>query len=242
MANVSHDPAYGGAGCLTPEDYARWRSSEVGRITETLEHRLVLELAGDERDLDVLDLGCGDGTYAVELAERGARVHAVDASERMLAAARANASRCGASITFQKGQARALPLPDASVDLVVAVTVLCFIDEIAPVFAEIARVLRPGGELVLGELGRTSTWAVGRRVRGWLGSPLWRHGRFRTASELRRAVQRSGLRVDVLRGAIFFPRHALAARALARLDPHLGRHSTLGAAFIALRAEKPDAV
>jgi ubiquinone/menaquinone biosynthesis C-methylase UbiE len=141
----------GGGICLGPEDYVRWRSSEIGRITDAPEHRLVLELAGDVRDRDVLDVGCGDGTYAVELAERGARVRAVDPSEPMLAAARARAEGCGARIAFEKGRAQALPLPDASVDLVVAVTVLCFVDDIDPVFREIARVLRPGGTLVLGE-------------------------------------------------------------------------------------------
>ena len=60
-------------------------------------------------------------------------------------------------------------------------------------FEEMRRVLgsteRPGGRLVIGELGRWSLWAAIRRVRGWLGSPTWRAARFRSASDLRALVQ-----------------------------------------------------
>ena len=63
-------------------------------------------------------------------------------------------------------------------------TVLCFVQDAAPVFAEIIRVLRPSGKLMIGELGKWSSWAAARRIRAWLGSLLWRRGRFRTATEL----------------------------------------------------------
>ena len=48
----------------TPLEYARWRKTPVGRITERLEQRLVLELVGSVRELAVLEVGAGDGTYA----------------------------------------------------------------------------------------------------------------------------------------------------------------------------------
>jgi 2-polyprenyl-3-methyl-5-hydroxy-6-metoxy-1,4-benzoquinol methylase len=46
---------------LGPDIYSEWRASELGLITEALEARLLLELAGDVAGLDVLDVGCGDG-------------------------------------------------------------------------------------------------------------------------------------------------------------------------------------
>ncbi|MDJ0947337.1 MAG: hypothetical protein QNJ94_00300 [Alphaproteobacteria bacterium] len=52
-----------------------------------------------------------------------------------------------------------------------------------------ARVLRPGGRFVIGKLHKWSSWAAQRRLRAWLGSALWRRGRFRTAGELGRLAQ-----------------------------------------------------
>jgi hypothetical protein len=75
--------------------------------------------------------------------------------------------------------------------------------------------LRPGGRLVLGALGRWSTWAARRRVRAWLGNQLWRAGRFSTARDLASLIERAGLRVDAIRGAVFYPPIECADRALA---------------------------
>jgi SAM-dependent methyltransferase len=101
-----------------------------------------------------------------------------------------------------------------------------------------ARVLRPGGRLVIGELGKWSTWAAARRIRAWLGSRLWRSARFRTARELRALAAEAGLATEALRGAVYYPRSALAARLLAPCDRALGRLTTFGAAFLALSAIK----
>jgi hypothetical protein len=102
-----------------------------------------------------------------------------------------------------------------------------------------ARVLRPGGRLVIGELGKWSAWAAARRVRAWIGSRLWRRGRFRTESELRALAGQAGLVVTGVRGAIYYPRWRLAARLMSRCDPVLGRLTTFGAGFVALSAVQP---
>ena len=105
--------------------------------------------------------------------------------------------------------------------------------------AEMARVLKPGGRLIIGELGGRSLWAAYRRIRGWLGHPLWRAARFRSQAELRQLVSGAGLDVLEMRGAAYYPPCGAAARLLAVVDPWLGRRTTLGAAFIALSAAKP---
>jgi ubiquinone biosynthesis O-methyltransferase len=225
---------------LGPEVYARWRASEIGATTERLEGQLILELLGDVSGRKVLDVGCGDGDFALELARRGAVVTGVDASAAMIDAAKRRASQHNAEITFQVATAEQLPFPAEQFDVVTAITILCFVEDASPVFREIARLLRPGGRLVIGELGKWSTWAAARRVRAWLGSRLWRRGRFRTANELRGLAEQAGLVVEIVRGAIFYPRWGLAARILSPCDPVLGRLTTIGAGFVALAAVKPN--
>lgn len=224
---------------LGPDAYARWRATRVGAITERVERELILDLIGEVRGRRILDVGCGDGDLAVDLAKRGGDVVGVDASAAMVAAAERRASREQAGAAFEIAAAQDLPFPSASFDIVVAVTILCFVDDAVPVFREIARVLRPGGRLVIGELGKWSSWAATRRVRGWLGSPLWRNARFRTVGELCSPAREAGLGVDSVRGAVYYPRWGWAAERLAPYDRFLGRRTSFGAAFLALRATKP---
>lgn len=101
----------------------------------------------------VVDLGCGTGHGALALAARwpDARVVAVDASPGMLeqAARHDPAGRCERLCA----EARALPLPDASVDLVFSSLMLQWCDDLDAAFAEIARVLRPRGLFTFTTLG-----------------------------------------------------------------------------------------
>jgi malonyl-CoA O-methyltransferase len=101
----------------------------------------------------VVDLGCGTGHGALALAARwpDARVIAVDASPGMLeqAARHDPAGRCERLCA----EARALPLPDASVDLVFSSLMLQWCDDLDAAFAEVARVLRPRGLFTFTTLG-----------------------------------------------------------------------------------------
>ena len=225
---------------LGPDVYVRWRASTIGAITERLERRLILDLVGDVRNCRVLDVGCGDGEFALELARRGAIVLGIDSSSEMIDAAKRRAKTHEADVVFQQAAAQQLPFPDEQFDVVTAITILCFVEDAEPVFQEIARVMRPGGRFVIGELGRWSLWAAGRRIRAWFGSRLWRRGRFRTANGLRDLAEQAGLKVECLRGAVYYPRWGIAAQLLSPFDPQLGRTTFFGAAFLALSARKPE--
>jgi ubiquinone biosynthesis O-methyltransferase len=227
-------------GEFDPSTYQQWRSSELGRTTDRLERELIFDLVGNVAGLTVLDLGCGDGELAVELCRRGATVVGVDASPRMIEAAAERAHEESADIDFQVATAHALPFPPDAFDAVVSITMLCFIEDVAPVLREMARVLRPGGRLIIGELGKWSTWAAKRRVRAWLGSPLWHSARFRTGAELQALAETAGLDVQQLKGAIYYPPCHFAARLLEPLDRRLGRLGMPGPAFLALAATKPS--
>lgn len=221
------------------DSYARWRSSRLGQITDALELQLLFELLGPVADKTLLDVGCGDGELASKLAHRGAIVTGLDADPAMIAAARRRAGVEGTQLQLVEGQAEKLPFDDAVFDRVVAVTVLCFVCDAERAIMEMARVLKPGGLLVIGELGRWSLWAAHRRIRGWLGDPTWRAAMFRTAAELRGLARAARLDVVEGRGAVHYPPCGLAAQVLAPGDLWIGRQTTFGSAFIAVSATKP---
>ena len=105
----------------------------------------------------LLDLGCGEGRHAFEAYRRGAAVLAVDwgrqevatTAEWLGAIAAAGEAPAGASAGAARGDLRALPVPDASVDRVIASEVLEHIPDDRTALAEIARVLRPGGRVAI---------------------------------------------------------------------------------------------
>lgn len=129
--------------------YAQWAPCYPPRAHTPLmaiEERAVIDLLPDSAGPMALDLGCGTGRYTRLLAARGASVVSLDRSPEMLAHACAEARR------RIRADACAVPLADASVDLVVAGLVAPDLAELEPVLAEIARVLRPGGSVVYSDL------------------------------------------------------------------------------------------
>ncbi len=136
------------------ESYARWRSGSLGQITDRLEQQLLFQLVGPVAGQRLLDVGCGDGALASELARRGAIVTALDADPAMLAAVRQRSEIEDTLLHLVEGQAQRLPFDNAAFERVVAVTTLCFVRDAKQAVMEMARVLKPGGRLVVGELGR----------------------------------------------------------------------------------------
>ncbi len=96
---------------------------------------------------DALDVACGTGRHAAHLAALGHRVIGVDTSPGMLAVAREKLP----DADFHLADWQELPLPDDHVDVVVCGLALTHARDLGPVFAEFARVLRPGGHLVVSD-------------------------------------------------------------------------------------------
>lgn len=109
---------------------------------------VMLRMLGDVRGKRILDLGCGEGGYTRELAKRGADLVGADGSRRMIDVARERARTQGLNIEFQCVNASAMPqISSTSFDTVLAAMSLMDVEDYPAAMHEIARVLRPGGDL-----------------------------------------------------------------------------------------------
>ena len=130
--------------------YARWAATydtvpnPLIHAEEPVVHALIDALPAGR----ALDAACGTGRHTKYLAAHGHDVVGVDACEAMLAHARAAAP----DVELRVGDLTALPLPDASVDLVTCALALSHCPRLAPPVAELARVVRPGGTLIVSDL------------------------------------------------------------------------------------------
>jgi SAM-dependent methyltransferase len=110
----------------------------------------LLDLAGEVRGARVLDVGTGAGATALAFAARGARVVALDLTPAMLETTRAQAEERGLSnLETRLGDAANLPFPDASFEVVACRVCAHHFGRARQAVDEMARVLRPGGQLLL---------------------------------------------------------------------------------------------
>jgi SAM-dependent methyltransferase len=133
---------------------ALWEKGDFTRIASAMRRsgeELVATLEVTP-GLDVLDLGCGDGTTAVPAAQLGANVLGVDIAANLVAAGNARAQGLGlTNVRFQEGDATDLKeLADDSFDLVVSIFGAMFAPRPFDVAKEVVRVTRPGGRIVMG--------------------------------------------------------------------------------------------
>lgn len=106
----------------------------------------------------VLEIGCGTGFFLLNLAQAGivGEAHCTDISPGMVATCAENGRRLGIEVHGRVADAEALPYPDHAFDLVVGHAVVHHLPDLETSFKELARVLRPGGRMVLaGEPTRT---------------------------------------------------------------------------------------
>lgn len=125
---------------------------------------LALGLARPRPGDTLLDVGCGPGTAARRAARAGARVVGVDPAPVMLRVARLLSRR--GRITFREGRAEALPVPDASVDVLWSIATVHHWSDVDSGLREARRVLVPGGRFVAIER-RTRPGATGLASHGW---------------------------------------------------------------------------
>jgi SAM-dependent methyltransferase len=130
-----------------PLDAAEWNYRPILGYISRERYRLALALLPARVD-SILEIGYGSGVFFPELAARCDRLFGVDIHDRNEAVTAALRHH-GIEAELAVGRAEQLPYPDAAFDRVVAVSTLEFVDDIDATYAEIARVLRRDGRLIL---------------------------------------------------------------------------------------------
>jgi len=145
-----------------PVDHAVWNYGGLLGVIQRRRFWLVLRLLSSRTFKSVLEVGYGSGVFLPELAKRCSELYGIDihTCDREVTAA---LSRVGVHATLRSGSVTAMPFSDASFDCLVAVSALEFVDDLDAACAEIARILRPDGTLVVVTPGHSVLLDLGLR-------------------------------------------------------------------------------
>jgi ubiquinone/menaquinone biosynthesis C-methylase UbiE len=141
---------------------AVWMSGDYGTFAKYMEPGALEILASWEIQpgSKLLDIGCGAGQITIPAARAGIQATGVDIATNSLEQARARARAEGLKVHFDEGDAEQLPYPDASFDTVVSLVGAMFAPRPEKVAAEMTRVTRPGGRILM--VNWTATGFVGQ--------------------------------------------------------------------------------
>lgn len=130
---------------------ATWMAGDYSTFAQYLEPGALEILAGWQIPAGsrMLDVGCGAGQIAIPAARAGVHVTGVDIATNLIEYARARASVDGVAVQFDEGDAEELPYPDASFDVVVSLVGAMFAPRPERVAAELVRVCRSGGRIMM---------------------------------------------------------------------------------------------
>jgi len=141
---------------------ATWMSGDYGHFATYLESGALefLSRINVEPGARILDVACGAGQTAIPMSRAGAKVTGVDIASNLIEQARARAQAENLDARFDEGDAEMLPYDDGSFDLVVSLIGAMFAPRPELVSAELKRVCRPGGKIIMGNW--TPTGFVGQ--------------------------------------------------------------------------------
>jgi SAM-dependent methyltransferase len=162
-----------------PEIYDQWFETPIGSLVKKYEAQLIGEFLNPMAGERILDAGCGTGVFTLEILSTGARVFGLDISIPMIQRARRKAR--GLPFWVLGGDLLNLPFPHESFDKTLSVTALEFIADGRRAIAELFRVTRRGGIIVVATLNRLSPWAERRKARS---HPIFDQAIFRSPAEL----------------------------------------------------------
>jgi ubiquinone/menaquinone biosynthesis C-methylase UbiE len=162
------------------DTYDRWYETKLGSFVDKVETELAFDLFDPQSGEKILDVGCGTGNFSLKLARQGCQVTGVDLSEAMLAKARKKVSAAGREIDFYHQDIKDLKFPEATFDGVISMATVEFVEEFEAAFAEMKRVTKPGGKILIGTIAGDSQWGAAYRKRAQEQETVFEHAHFKT--------------------------------------------------------------
>ena len=158
----------------------------------------------------LLDIGCGGGLLSEPMARLGADVVGIDPAERNILTARVHAAESELAIDYRVGTAEELAAAGETFDIILNMEVVEHVRDPGRFLAECARMLRPGGVLIVATINRTfrsfALAIIGAEyVLGWLPKGTHQWEKFVTPEELATWLEAAGLSVRATDGVIFNP-------------------------------------
>lgn len=181
------------------DSYDKWYRTKAGFQIDRIEKEAVFSFIHPQAGLTALDIGCGTGNYSILLAQKGLKVTGIDISSRMLAKAKTKAAEENLDINFIRASAEKLLFADNYFDIVLSVSAFEFFPNLQPALLEAHRVLKPGGRLVVGVIGRDSAWGryYMQKARRDPHS-VFSRARFYTVEELKNAMPGKNIRTKAV--------------------------------------------
>lgn len=164
-------------------EYDDWLENPLGRFMFEEEVDLMKSLLTIKPGMRILDVGCGTGNFMVELAGEDCQVVGVDTSDGMLNVAREKMKDM-TNVDFKQMDVSALDFEDETFDVVVALTSFEFMEDKQSAFNEMWRVLKNGGQLVIGTISSSGSWGQLYTSSEFKNDPIYSKAEFINLSEL----------------------------------------------------------
>ncbi|MGI6486052.1 MAG: class I SAM-dependent methyltransferase [Tepidanaerobacteraceae bacterium] len=164
--------------------YDIWYENKIGAFADIVQTQLAFSLFKPKKGMHVLDVGCGTGNFSLKLARMGLKVTGIDISDNMLKVAENKARAEGLIIDFINMDAHDMKFEDNSFDAVISMAVIEFICEPEKTLKEMFRVVKKGGEILIGTINRDSKWGELYLSKEFRENSVFKYASLKTMDEL----------------------------------------------------------
>jgi ubiquinone/menaquinone biosynthesis C-methylase UbiE len=215
-----------------PEKYDQWFTTPIGSLVRKYESELILSFLKPAAGEMILDAGCGTGVFTCDIISSGSQVIGLDISFPMLRRAREKFG--GVSFHPVRGDISTLPFRAESFDKVVSVTALEFIDDAKSAVADLFRVAKKGGVIVVATLNSRGSWAERRKEEARKGHSIFSKAILRSPEDLLSLSPVKG----IAGSAIHFDKEDAPEKAV-KMEREGHTMGSMTGAFAAVRWSKP---